>query len=95
MGLFDTIHVAHPAVATGYDLPAGEYQTKDLICYLRNYELRSDGSLWLTDSSEGDSAIPERFMGTGEVRMYNSGGEWSSYWINGQSKHLVCIERKT
>jgi len=62
MGMFDTIRVVDYPLPD--DIVRKDYQTKDLECYLENYEIRSDGCLWheLYDTEDHSDPAAEGVM---------------------------------
>jgi hypothetical protein len=67
MGLFDDLKCLYPLPIEGAnDL---NFQTKSLVCYLDNYEIREDGTLWHEDYDTEDRSDPNaeglrKFWGT-------------------------------
>lgn len=65
MGMFD--YIRSDLVLPG-DPPAGlELQTKSLVCWLDNYEIREDGTLWHEEYDIEDRSEPDA-VGIGAFR---------------------------
>lgn len=65
MGLYDRLHCHVPlpfpegvSDALRASLQASEYQTKDLVCFMRDYEIREDGSFWREEYDIEDRSDP-------------------------------------
>lgn len=68
MGLFDTVVIKYPMPEEARGVT--EWQTKDLICYMRHYEITPEGRLVLLDPE--DEVVPE------EERPYFGTPKWES-----------------
>jgi hypothetical protein len=56
MGMFDDLKCLYPLPVEGAnDLT---FQTKDLVCWLDNYEIRADGTLWHEEYDTEDQSDP-------------------------------------
>lgn len=94
MGMFDSLHCHHPLPFTDEmradpalcaTLQAAEYQTKDLHCYLDQYELRADGTLWVYRRGDEGLEVPANWVLASEtlswIRFYTSVGQQRTGWV--------------
>jgi hypothetical protein len=60
MGMFDTFRCKYPLPWEGDkpNISDVEFQTKSLECFLDNYEIRSDGTLWHEEYDTEDHSDP-------------------------------------
>jgi hypothetical protein len=70
MGMFDYVRckMAIPGVP---DVDKRAFQTKSLECWMHIYEIREDGSLWVSTYSEEGEENFERSDLTGEIVFYD------------------------
>lgn len=56
MGMYDQVKCLYPLSVEGAN--ERDYQTKDLNCFLDNYEIREDGRLWHQEYEVEDHSDP-------------------------------------
>lgn len=57
MGMFDDLKCLYPLPVEGANDIA--YQTKSLICFMEDYEIREDGTLWIQEYDTEDQSDPD------------------------------------
>jgi hypothetical protein len=101
MGMYDTITISPEKLPITPDervlLSDEEFQTKDLFCYMNDYEITADGSLYLIREMIGCwkyKEVYERIIHTGEIRFYTTvGPEWFEFIATYVDGKLEKIER--
>ena len=69
MGMFDYV-ICNRIMPDGKDGTGVEYQTKDLECFLWNYEITQDGRLMESHYEDGRQQPPRPYAYTGDVVFY-------------------------